>query len=144
AKLDLNLLRNHWKHNLSLDGLYGRSAGITSAQRWEVRLQSNYQITSALFSFAALSYQNDRFSGFEYQASGSGGLGYKFIDSDATKLAAQVGVGDRSLRPELLVKDSTGAVVQRIPLPPTQSEVVGTTGVDFSHRFNASTRLIDK
>jgi len=143
VKLDLNLLRNDWKHILSLDGLFGRSAGITSAERWDARLQSNYQYSVHMFSFAALSYQDDRFSGFQYQASASGGLGYKFFDSDTTKLSAQIGVGYRSLRPELLIKDPTGAVIERIPQE-TQTEVVGTAGVDFSHQFNTSTRLIDK
>ncbi|MFL6603795.1 MAG: YdiY family protein [Steroidobacteraceae bacterium] len=143
VKLDLNLLRNDWKHSLSLDGLFGRSAGITSAERWDARLQSNYQITVHMFSFAALSYQDDRFSGFQYQASGSGGLGYKFFDSQTTKLSAQIGVGYRSLRPELLIKDVTGAVIDRVALE-TQTEVVGTTGIDFFHQFNPSTRLLDK
>jgi putative salt-induced outer membrane protein len=96
-----------------------------------------------LFSFAALSYQDDRFSGFQYQASASGGLGYKFVDSHDTKLAAQIGVGYRSLRPELLIKDDAGAVIERIPQE-TQTEVVATAGVDFFHQFNPSTRLIDK
>jgi putative salt-induced outer membrane protein len=122
VKLDLNVVHNDWKHTLSLDGLFGRSAGITSAERWDARLQSDYQITPRLFS---------------------GGLGYKFIDSDSTKLAGQVGVGYRSLRPELLIKDDTGAVIDRIALE-TQTEVVATAGVDFSHQFNPSTRLLDK
>jgi putative salt-induced outer membrane protein len=143
AKLDLSLLRNDWKHILLLDGLYGRSAGITSAERWDVRLQSNYQVNVHLFSFAALQLQDDRFSGFQYQASASGGLGYKFVDSDTTRLSAQIGVGYRSLRPELLIKNDAGAVIERI-LQPTQTEVVGTAGIDYSQQFNASTKLLDK
>jgi putative salt-induced outer membrane protein len=143
VKFDLNLLRNDWKHNLLLDGLFGRSTGITSAERWDLRLQSSYQINARLFSFAALSYQDDRFSGFQYQASASGGMGYKFINSDTTNLSGQLGVGYRSLRPELLIKDVTGAVIDRIAQQ-TQTEVVATAGVDFSHRFNTSTKLTDK
>jgi putative salt-induced outer membrane protein len=143
VKVDLNLLRNDWKHALSLDGLFGRSAGITSAERWDARLQSDYRITPRWFSFAALSYQDDRFSGFQYQASASGGLGYKLIDSDSTKLAVQAGVGYRVLRPELIIKDPAGAVIDRIAQQ-TQSEVVGTAGIDFSHQFNPSTRVTDK
>lgn len=144
AKLDLNLLRNDWKHNLLLDALYGRSAGVTSAERWDARLQSNYQFTPHLFSFGALSYQDDRFSGFQYQASASAGLGYKFFDSQTTKLSAQLGVGYRSLRPEILLKDAgSGAVYARIP-EATQSEAVGTAGIDFMHQFNSSTRVTDK
>lgn len=142
-KIDLNLVRNAWKHTLSLDGLFGRSAGITSAERWDIRLQSSYQITRRWFSFGALSYQDDRFSGFEYQATATGGMGLKFIDSDATRLSGQIGVGYRSLRPELLVKDDAGAVIERIPQD-IESEVVGTAGVDFSHQFNPSTKLTDK
>jgi putative salt-induced outer membrane protein len=145
AKVDLNLLRNDWKHNLLLDGLFGRTAGITSTERWDARLQSNYQITPRLFSFGALNYTDDRFSGFQYQASASAGLGYKFFDSATTKLAAQIGVGYRSLRAETLVKDeATGAVIDRIPSGDTQREVVGTAGVDFFHQLTSTTRLLDK
>src|SRR5262249_2322342 len=54
------------------------------------------------------------------------------------------GVGYRSLRAEYLVKDATGAVVDRFPVPPTESEIVGTTGLDFMHQFNSSTKLLDK
>ena len=88
AKIDLFLLTPQWKHAFTLEGLYGRSGQVTSAERWDLRLQSDYTITTKLFSFGALAYQDDRFSGFQYQASGSGGLGYKFFDSDSTKLSA--------------------------------------------------------
>ena len=145
AKLDLFLLTPEWKHQFTLEGLFGRSAQITSAERWDLRLQSDYTITSQLFAFGALAYQDDRFSGFQYQGSGSGGIGYKFLDSDTTKLAAQIGVGYRVLRPEILVTDpdGSGAIVNRIPLQ-SQSEAVGTAGIDFMHQFNASTKLTDK
>ena len=54
-----------------------------------------------MFAFGALAYQDDRFSGFQYQASASGGLGYRFFNSDTTKLSVQAGVGYRVLRPEI-------------------------------------------
>jgi putative salt-induced outer membrane protein len=144
AKIDLFLLSPEWKHQFTLEGLFGRSAQVTSAERWDLRLQSDYTINTKLFAFGALAYQDDRFSGFQYQGSASGGLGYKFFDSTTTKLAAQLGVGYRVLRPETLVKDdNTGEVIDRIPLQ-RESEVVGTAGVDFMHQFNASTKLTNK
>jgi putative salt-induced outer membrane protein len=144
AKIDLFLLTPQWKHAFTLEGLYGRSAEVTSAERWDLRLQSDYSINTNLFAFGALAYQDDRFSGFQYQASGSGGLGYRFFNSDATKLSVQVGVGYRVLRPETLVKDDvSGAVIDRIPLE-RESEAVGTAGLDFMHQFNSSTKLTDK
>jgi putative salt-induced outer membrane protein len=141
--LDVNLVQDAWKHELTLDGLYGKSAGIVSAERWDVREQSSYAITTDLFSFGALSYQDDKFSGFQYQIDATAGIGYKFINSSTTKLAAQIGVGYRVLRPEDLIKDDTGAVVERIP-EESDSSVVGTAGVDFEQDFNANTKLTDK
>ena len=145
AKLDVFLVTPDWKHQFSLDGLFGRSAQVTSAERWDVRLQSDYTVNDGLFAFGALAYQDDRFSGFQYQVSASGGLGYKFFDTDTTKLAAQLGVGYRVLRPETLVTDpnGSGAIIDRIPLE-SESEVVGTAGIDFMHQFNKSTKLTDK
>jgi putative salt-induced outer membrane protein len=143
AKLDVIDVAGDWMHALSLDGLYGRSAGITAAQRWDARFESDYKVNAKVFTFGALSYQDDQFSGFQYQASGSAGIGYKFIDSDSTKFTAQVGVGYRSLRPEDLIKDASGAVVQRIP-GDTSSDAVATAGINFSHAFNDSTKVTDK
>jgi putative salt-induced outer membrane protein len=132
-----------WKHSLTLEGLYGKSAGIVSAERWDLRFQTDYKITERIFSFGALSYEDDKFSGFQYQASVTAGIGYNFINTGATKLAGQVGIGYRSLRPEELIKDDTGAVVERIP-GESDSDVVATAGIDFEHSFNASTKVTDK
>jgi len=146
AKFDVFLLTPQWKHQLTLEGLFGRSAGVTSAERWDLRLQSDYTINTKLFSFGAFAYQDDRFSGFQYQSSASGGLGYKFFDSDTTKFAAQLGVGYRVLRTETLLYDNptnTSAVTGRVP-GDRESEVVGTAGIDFMHQFNSSTKLTDK
>lgn len=143
AALDVFLKRGDWLHEGAADGLYGKSAGIVSAERWDVRLQSNYNFTQRMFTFGALSYLDDRFSGFEYQASATGGIGYKFINSSSTRLNGQIGLGYRSSRPEILVKDTDGAVVTRI-LEDRQSNAVGTAGIDFEHDFNKLTKITDK
>ena len=143
AMLDLFLVADAWKHELTVDGLYGKSAGIVAAERWDARLQSNYNITTSLFAFGALSYINDRFSGFVYQTSATGGLGYKFVNTDSTKLSLQAGVGYQNLKPETLIKDDDGAVIERDPQE-SQSDIVGTGGIDFEQDFNKNTKLTDK
>jgi putative salt-induced outer membrane protein len=75
AALDAAFLDGPWKHALHLGGLYGQSAGIVSAERWDTNWQSNYDLTTQLYAFGGLRYQHDMFSGFEYQASVPGGLG---------------------------------------------------------------------
>jgi putative salt-induced outer membrane protein len=99
-------------------------------------------VDDRLYAFGALRYEDDRFSGFDYQSSVALGVGYKFIDTETTKLAGRAGPGFRSLRQEVLIKDASGAVIQRIP-GESQSDAVLTAGVDFMHAFNANTKVID-
>src|SRR5262249_28563792 len=72
----------------------------------------------------------DHFSGFTYQASASVGVGYKFYDTDKTKLSGQVGAGYRRIR------DDVTSV--------TSGDVVFVTGVDYSKVLTATTNIVDK
>ncbi len=143
AKLDLADVAGDWKQSFHLEGLYGRSDEITSAERWAALLQTDYQFTTRSFSFGAVHFLQDEFSGFQYQASVTAGLGYKILATDGDKLTAQVGVGYRRLRPEVLTLDAAGSVIARTP-GESSGNAIGTAGFDFAHIFNASTKLTDK
>lgn len=141
--LDTALLDGPWKHALHVGGLYGQSAGVVSAERWDTNWQTNYDLSARLYTFGGLRYQHDVFSGFQYQASVTGGLGYKIFDTDATKLDVQVGAGYKKLRPEDLTKNAAGAVIGRT-LEPAQGGAIGTLGVNFSQALSATTTVSDK
>jgi putative salt-induced outer membrane protein len=143
AKLDLADVAGDWKQSFHLEGLYGRSDEITSAERWAALLQTDYQFTARAFSFGAVHFLQDEFSGFQYQASVTAGLGYKILATDSDKLTAQLGVGYRRLRPEVLTLDAAGSVIARTP-GESSGNAIGTAGFDFAHIFNASTKLTDK
>jgi putative salt-induced outer membrane protein len=143
AKIDLADIIGDWKNSIHLEGLYARSDEITSAERWAAIDQYDVKITPRAFAFAALHFMQDEFSGFQYQASATTGLGYHIIDTTADKLNAQVGVGYRRLRPELLTMDATGAVIARTPGESTGA-AIGTAGIDYAHIFNASTKITEK
>jgi len=143
ALIDMALLEGQWKHALHLGGLYGENAGITSAERWDTLWQSNYDLTTDLYTFGALRYAHDMFSGFQYQASAAAGLGYKLIDSNDVKLSAQVGAGYRKSRAEELVKDAAGEVTQRIPEASTGDAIL-SAGLDYSQALTSTTTLTDK
>jgi putative salt-induced outer membrane protein len=144
AAIDTALVAGQWKHAFHLAGLYGESAGIVSAQRWDTAWQTDYQFTSKLFGYGAVRYARDMFSGFQYQAAATAGVGYKFIDSEAVKLTGQLGAGYRKSRPELIVRDpNTNLVIGRVPLD-TVGDAVYTAGLDYAHILSSSTVLTNK
>jgi putative salt-induced outer membrane protein len=143
GNIDMSRYDGPWKNEIYLGGLYGKSGGIVSAERWEARGQSNYTVSGNLFAFGGLRYEHDLFDGFQYQASVTAGMGYKFIDTVDTKLSGQVGAGYRRLRPEDIIKNADGVVTQRI-LHDATGEAIGTAGVDFSHAFTKTTTLTNK
>jgi putative salt-induced outer membrane protein len=140
--IDMGLLKDPWEHKLHIDGYYGKSEGVVSSERWAGRWQSDYTITTDWYAFGALLYQRDLFSGFQYQASQSAGVGYKLINSPDTKLSVQAGAGYREQRPEELTKLPSGAVL-RTPLP-TDNSAIFTAGLDYSQAFTSTTTLSNK
>jgi putative salt-induced outer membrane protein len=144
ANIDAFYYHGPWKHEVYLGGLYGKSAGIVSAERWEVREQTNYDFSPKMFVFGSLRDEHDMFSGFHYQATVSTGLGWKVVDTNETKLTTQVGVGYRRLQPETLVKDpNTGAVTARIRQD-SEGNAVATAGLDFLQVLTSTTTLTNK
>lgn len=132
---------DHWKVLFGVEGVYGSTAGETTAQSLAAHLQANDYLTPATYWYSGLRYDDNRFSGFDYQAAVKTGLGRHFIDSDTTRLTAQAGIGYRWLRPEILVRNDIGAIVSATPLA-TESQGVLDAGVRFEHAFNDHTRVV--
>jgi putative salt-induced outer membrane protein len=130
-----------WKLLFGIDGLYGSTRGQTTAQAWDTYFQGNYNFTPRLFWYGALRYDDNRFSGFAYQATAATGMGYQFIKSDDTKLTGQLGVGARRLRPEMLTLNEVGAIVSSTELAATTDAVLDAA-VTFEHDFNQYTKLL--
>ncbi len=143
ASLDVSRTDYDWKNALYLGGLYGRSANILSAERWEVREQTDYNINPKLFAFGGLRFEHDMFDGFQYQGSVTSGIGYKFLDFEQDKLTAQVGAGFRKLRPETITMNEFGSVISRVPLDES-SEAIATVSIDYFHKFTKTTTLTNK
>jgi putative salt-induced outer membrane protein len=130
-----------WKFLFGTEGVYGSTKGETTAQAWDAHAQANYNVTPKLYWFVGANYTDDRFSGFAYQRAVTTGVGYQIIQSDATKLTAQAGVGYQQLRPEILTKDDIGGVIGRTELD-SEGDAVFSGAVNFEHSFNAYTKLL--
>jgi putative salt-induced outer membrane protein len=141
AKVQLANEIDAWKHQFGGAGLYASSeVEGTTARRWEAFAQSDYNFSPKTFWFGAVRYEDDEFSGFEYQAILSTGLGRRFIDTDLTKLTGTAGVGYRFFE----TQDAFDDAGLLIAPGDSDSEVVLRGTLDFEHRFTATTSLIDR
>jgi len=141
-KLDVVHQYDNWKHELSLQYVYGKQNGLATAERFDGMWQTNYQFTPRFFVFGQLLGDNDKFNGFEYQATASTGIGYSVLKLPSDTLDVQLGVGYSRMRPVLLIQDANGNVIGHTGLP-EQSQAVATTTLAYTHTFNSSTKLID-
>jgi putative salt-induced outer membrane protein len=140
AKIVLAHKADAWTHTAGFAGVYAANGDVTTAQRWEVTGQSSYQFDARDYWFGGLRYENDRFSGFSYQATASTGVGRKFFDTETTKLAGQLGVGyKRSETRDVL--SPLGALVT----PGETDSAMALLGtLDYRRALNAATTLLDK
>jgi putative salt-induced outer membrane protein len=66
-KLGMSDQIDDWKHSLDLAALRASTNGIKSADRYAAGWQSDYAISKRTFWFGGLRYENDKFSGFDYE-----------------------------------------------------------------------------
>jgi putative salt-induced outer membrane protein len=89
-----------WRNLLRVDGLYTTDNDVTSAQRFTVFTQQDYKFTEHDYAFHKLRYENDRFNGFDYEASSSLGYGRRLVDQAPHQLNLEIGLGFRHLKLE--------------------------------------------
>src|SRR4051812_40454945 len=143
AKLDLTHEGARWRNSFFLGAQYGENAEFATSQRYEARYQADWKLSDKLSWFGGVRGEQDRFSGFAYQATVSTGASYKFIDSPTTQLTASLGAGYRRSRSETLIKSDAGEVLDRIE-GDADSEPVATLSSSYEHSFTESTKLTDK
>ena len=113
AKLDVKKDGKHWLHNFILTGLYkedkitdsetGEDVTQTTAEKYFASLKSDYKLTddnSALFMFG--SYTDDKFSGFDYQATLALGYSDAFYKNDRSHWTYSVGPGYSVYKAEIV------------------------------------------
>lgn len=140
AKLVIGKTVDAWEHSLGLAGNYVATDGDTTAQRVEAFAESHYQFTGRSFWFGGARYEDDRFSGFNYQATLSTGVGRKFVDTDNVKFTGQVGVGYKVFETRDTIDPVTSAWIPAR----RESEAVLTGGFDYTNQLTATTSVFDK
>lgn len=85
-----------WHHKFGGSVLRTLNEEVVTADRWEIRAESDFKPTKRTYTFLSLRYEQDEFTDYEYQAIGAVGYGYHFIENEDTKLDGKIGVGARA------------------------------------------------
>lgn len=154
AKLDLKKDDEAWLYEVNAaalrasgevdvvraDGSAGREK-VTNASRWELGGKVGYKYTDRMYFFGSARYDNDDFASYEWQLIVSAGVGYKFIDSEATKLVGEVGPGWRRTQPiDVLVAVPPPA--RLVEAEKTSDGIVRGT-LSYEHQLTPNTQIVD-
>jgi putative salt-induced outer membrane protein len=130
AKFDTAYELERWKHSFGVSGLVAKDDTGTNAERYEGRAQSDYQWTGKTYAFAALRYEDDHYTGFDYQATLTTGLGRKFIDNETTKFTGQLGAGYRR--------------ISVLPDFEESGQAIARGDINFEHALTGTTKVLEK
>jgi len=93
AKLKVGYSRHLWEHKANLEVLRASDDDKLTAERYELKLQSNYKWSEKGYLFGRFRYEDDSFNGYDYQTSLSTGYGHEVFKTDMTSLKLEAGIG---------------------------------------------------
>lgn len=97
AKGEIVNNRDRWRHTVKLEALNSAEKGNTTAERYFVSGKSDLKLDGG-YIFGLVTYENDRFSGFNYRVAETLGYGHTVIKTEPVTLDLEGGVGARQSR----------------------------------------------
>jgi putative salt-induced outer membrane protein len=73
----------------------GREDGTTTSQRWVAGVETNIDVRDGLYALAFAQYEDDKFSGFQSEAEGGLGVGYRVLRTATMNFSVEAGPGYR-------------------------------------------------
>lgn len=95
TELLLKYVQERWTHNAKFQGLGSQENDVTRAERYYLENKSDFSLGADQYVYGKGSYQDDRFSGFDYQAALTAGYGRWLIRNDRIDLEGFAGAGYR-------------------------------------------------
>lgn len=110
-----------WHHQLGAQAISSVSNDVTTAERYQLNFKSNYDFTEHDYVFGRISWEKDRFSGYEEQLSESIGYGRRLLNTDTQILNLELGLGAKQAD----LSDGT-----------SENGVIGRAGLDYLWNFS--------
>lgn len=87
--------KEKWRHTLGGTMLKSSTNGITDADRWTARGQSDYKFSEKSYLFGSVRHDADKFAGYNPVTAFAAGYGRQLIDSEKHFLLGEIGAGYR-------------------------------------------------
>jgi putative salt-induced outer membrane protein len=142
ASFDAAHMMGRWTLSGGFAGLYASTGGFTTQQDLTANVQADLELSKRTFWFSTARWDRNLFTGFSYQESVATGGGYNLIESPATQLVGELGVGVRREQPEILTTGALGNVTSRM-LQPVGNDAVLQAGLNYSHSITPLSKLVN-
>lgn len=144
ASFDAAHRMGRWTLSGGLAALYASTGHYSTQQDTNAHLQADLELSKRTFWFSNARWDRNLFTGFAYQESIASGGGFKFIQTPATLLAAELGGGYRIEKKEALTISPLGNVETRLREPGSvMRNAVLQAGVNYSHSITHSTKIVN-
>ena len=95
GKAKMRYLSGPWRHEVRAEGLRTSDGSTITAERYLLAGKSDYHFRPHDYLFATARYEDDRFSGYDYQLSEALGYGHRTLDQPDLTLDLEIGAGGR-------------------------------------------------
>jgi len=95
AKANISNERPKWRHSATAEVAHSSDNDITTSERYLAGFKTDYKVTSKSYIFGLINYEDDRFSGYDYQATVATGYGRRLLENEAIRLEGEAGIGYR-------------------------------------------------
>ena len=153
ANIDITRDLDTWRHNWHIDSLFSSNEQGGTAERYFGSFQSDYKLGEQSYVFGYTSFEKDRFSGYEWQASAVFGYGRTLLATEDKNLNVEVGPGYRASRSsETFFRDENDNKL-RDPVTneailrkdnETENEVILRLAEHFDWQFSPSSRFVQE
>ena len=105
AGFEAAYLAGRWEHEMTAKAINATEDKQTTAEAYEWRWTSDWDMTEQDLVFGRLNWRKDRFGGFNTQFSQTVGYARRVVDNDKHRLRLELGAGARQSEDQLGVKD---------------------------------------
>ena len=99
AKFVLTYEVDKWRHNLNAAVDHAEDSGVTTAERNQFGVKSDYKFNEFDYLFITVNWEQDRFAGFDERISEAIGYGRRILKTERHTLEAEIGAGARQTTP---------------------------------------------